>query len=183
MTQHGCTAKGFTGTALRSYGPLPTSIPQGSVVTVTVLASPSSSPTLTPNTDPAKTNLGAIVGGTIGGCSVLSIIAIVAFLLHRRRKNAHKDPIKPPVTQYHAPNDVDEVKFDPSGFPTPVLSAAEAKWQQHQGPVTRGSDAMPQYPGMGAAQYGIVEVDGESRAVEVEADGKYYAREYVRSPT
>jgi len=42
---------------------------------------------------------------------------------------------------------------------------------------------MPVYPGMGPGHYGVVEVDGVQRAVEVEAESKYYAREYVRSPT
>lgn len=178
MTQHGCTAaKGFNGTALRSYGPMPTSIPQASIVTVTSFVTPSSTPTLTPNTD-SKPNLGPIIGGTIGGCTVLSIIAIAVFILHRRRKESRASA---PVPQYHAP--VGVVEYSPSGFPTPTLSAAEAKWQVHEGPVVRGSDAMPVYPGMGPGHYGVVEVDGVQRAVEVEAESKYYAREYVRSPT
>jgi hypothetical protein len=40
-----------------------------------------------------------------------------------------------------------------------------------QGPVSRSSDAVPQYPGMGSARYGIVEVDGVQRPVEVEGGG------------
>lgn len=86
---------------------------------------------------------------------------------------------KTPVTQYHHP-DVGVTEFDPNGFPTPTLS--QAKWQQQQGPVSRSNDAMLQYPHMGAAHYGVVEVDGAQRAVEVPGETKWHAREYVHSP-
>jgi hypothetical protein len=172
MTQHGCTIKGFTATALRSYGPMPNSVAP-EYKTVTVQVTPSSTPTLTPSTD-ASPNLGAIVGGTIGGCSVLSVIVLFAFLLHRRRRKARES-----LVSHSDKPDVGVVEYDPHGFPTPTI---EAKWQQHQGPVPRANDAAPQYPGMGAARYGVVEVDGLQRAVEAPADNVYFAREYVRSP-
>ncbi|KAF2830876.1 hypothetical protein CC86DRAFT_343967 [Ophiobolus disseminans] len=179
MTQHGCTNKGFTESASRAWGV--SSIPKELYRTTTVLVTPSSSPTptLTPSTDPAKPGLGAIIGGTIGGCTVVSIIVLVAFLLHRRRKKARDSIKQRPITQFH-PEGVTE--YNPNGFPTPKFSNNDAKWEQHQGPVTRPSDAMPHYPGMGPAQYGIVEVDGLQRPVEAPAEITYHAREYVRSP-
>ena len=180
MTQHGCTNKGFTASAARSWGV--SSVPAELYRTTTVLVTPSSTPTptLTPSTDPAKPSLGAIIGGTIGGCTILSIFAIIAFLLHRRRKKARESIKQRPITQFHP--DVGVTEYNPNGFPTPTFSDNEAKWQQHQGPVTRPSEAMPHYPGMGAAHYGIVEVDGLQRAVEAPAENTYHAREYVQSP-
>jgi hypothetical protein len=38
---------------------------------------------------------------------------------------------------------------------------------------------MPQYPGMGAGRYGIVEVEGLQRPVEVDAEGEGGGYKYV----
>jgi hypothetical protein len=53
-----------------------------------------------------------------------------------------------------------------------MLETSDSKmWQQHAGPMSRPSDAVPQYPGMGTARYGVVEVEGVQRAVEVDGRG------------
>jgi hypothetical protein len=49
-----------------------------------------------------------------------------------------------------------------------------------QGPVSRSSDTVPQYPGMGRARYGVVEVDGVQRPVEVEGGGVEHKRSELR---
>tara|TARA_R110002003_G_scaffold878_13_gene21774 strand:- start:19021 stop:19599 length:579 start_codon:yes stop_codon:yes gene_type:complete len=174
MTQHGCAETAFTLTAARSWGA--SSVPGELYRTVTVVASPSNTPTPTlapPSSPTKKPSLGLIVGATIGGCTVVSILALAGFILHRRRNQASP---KPPVPHFHDPlHGVTE--YNPHGFPT--TAHADKAWRQQHGPVARASDAMPQYPGMGAGRYGIVEVDGLQRPVEVDAEGEGGGYKYV----
>jgi hypothetical protein len=179
MTQHGCATKGFTSTAMRSWGMLVSSVVPELYRTVTVVESapstPTPTPTLTPSSMSSKPNLGVIVGGTVGGCTVISLVVFACFLVHRRRKNARESA---PVTRYHDGNGT-VTEYNPHGFSTEVYAENEQKTWGH-GPVTRVSDAMPQYPGMGAGRYGVVEVDGIQRPVEAPADNVYHAQEYNR---
>jgi hypothetical protein len=183
MTQHGCAPKGFTSTAMRSPGQIASSIAPElyRTATVTVLATPSDSPTLTPVSGPSKPNLGAIIGGTIGACTVISLVVLAIFLLRRRRKAAMNSSIQAPTARYHDSNGA-VTEYNPHGFGSPSFPDDTKTWvQQHAGPVDRVSDAMPQYPGMAARQYGIVEVDGMQRPVEAPTEQIYHAREYTRA--
>jgi hypothetical protein len=179
MTHHGCAQKGFTSAAMRSPGQIASSIPpeQYRTVTVTDMSTPSDTVIpLTPVPSPAKPNLAAIVGGTVGGCTVISLIVLAIFLIRRRRKAAHNDIAQPHTTQYHDGTGT-VIEYNPQSFPSPTYPIDTKTWiQQHSGPVDRVSDAMPQYPNMAAGQYGIVEVDGAQRAVEVPAEHIYRAR-------
>lgn len=168
MTQHGCTAKGFTSTALRNAGP----------VTVTVTFSPSASASASPTptdlftTQPStsggkKPSIGPIVGGTVGGCIILSLVALAAFLIHRRRvkKSLSSTPspnLPPPVSPF--PHNSPE--FSPVGFASPTSPGGwtenEIKSWQQAGSVYRP----------GVPMLGISEVHGEDRAVEMEVNEK-----------
>lgn len=179
MTHHGCAQKGFTSAAMRSPGQIASSIPpeQYRTVTVTDVATPSDTITpLTPVPAPSKPNLAAIVGGTVGGCTVISLIVFAIFLIRRRRKAAHDSITQPHTTQYHD-GKAAVTEHNPQGFPSPTYPIDTKTWvQQHSGPVDRVSDAMPQYPNMAAGQYGIVEADGTPMAVEVPAEQIYRSR-------
>jgi hypothetical protein len=180
MTQHGCATKGFTSTAQRSWGQLLSSIPPELYRTITVLATPSATPTLTPSPASSKPNLGAIVGGTIGGCTVISLVILVLLIVYRRRKNARDSIKQPPLTIFHDGNGA-VTEYNSQGFVATTYAENDQKTWNH-GPVTRSSDAMPQYPGMGAGRYGVVEVDGVQRPVEAPAENVYHAtQEYTRS--
>jgi hypothetical protein len=183
MTQHGCAKEGFTSTAMRATGQLASSIPpeQYRTATVTVLATPSDTPILTPVSGPSKPNLGAIIGGTIGGCTIISIFVIAAMLLRRRRKIALASNVQPPPTRYHDGHG-NVTEYNPQGFTETMYPEDSKKWaQQNVGPVTRPDDAMPQYPGMAARQYGIVEVDGMQKPVEAPTDSIYHAQGYPKA--
>ncbi|KAJ4334535.1 hypothetical protein N0V87_006767 [Didymella glomerata] len=170
MTQNGCTSSGFTSTIPRTYGPTSTSV---FVITQTVIQSVSAShDAATTGTSSAdngqgekKQSLGPIVGGTIGGCTVISLVALTAFFIHRRRlklKRQHNTAHPPPTSQYHHPN---SPEFDPSGFQiTSGWTEQDIKTWQQTGGVHRAS-APGQY-------VGVSEVHGEDRAVEVEAPEK-----------
>ena len=164
MTQHGCTATGTTMTIPHSYGL--TSSPSVKVITVTETPSPATTPTSTSTSNAGgekKQSLGPIIGGTVGACTIISIVALIAFLVHRRRQKAKQQPLsQPPVSQFYhnAP------EFDPNGFPTATGGWTDQdikNWQQSGG-VYR--------PGTGAGMVGVSEVHGEDRAVEVEAPEK-----------
>ncbi|KAF2628818.1 hypothetical protein BU25DRAFT_409845 [Macroventuria anomochaeta] len=163
MTQNGCAARGFTSTAPYSYGL--TSTPSPIIVTVTASASPASTPTSTLNEGEGgekKQTLGPIVGGTIGGCTILSLVALTAFLIHRRRVNARQEHAQthPPLTSQYYHN---SPEFDPNGFPTTNgWSEQDIKNWQQQGGVHRP----------GVPYFGVSEVHGYDRAVEVEAPEK-----------
>jgi hypothetical protein len=176
MTQHGCAAAPFTSTAQRSWGVQQSSVSQETVstATVTVAASTSDTPTPLPGPSPQNQNLGAIIGGTIGGCTAITLIILAFVVLRRRRKNAKID--QAPQAQYHGP----VTQFDPKSPSSHATDRDDKMWPLHAaGPVVRASDAVPQYPGMGTARYGVVEVDGVQRPVEVEGEGN--TRGYKRS--
>lgn len=158
MTQHGCTATGFTATAQRSYGLSTTSKPSHITVTITASYSPATTPTSsTPPSEPTtkKQSLGPIIGGTLGGCTILSLVALTAFLIHRRRQQQH--PPQPPVSTFHHTSP----DFDPTGFHTGWSSQDIKTWQQSGGVHTPGVPYL-----------GVSEVHGHDRAVEVEAPEK-----------
>ena len=157
MTHNGCTSKGFTSTIPHSYGP--TFTPSTIIVTETVTKSMFSASTLTsPNSSGEKRqSLGPIVGGTVGGCTILSIVALTAFLVHRRRVKA-KSSQPPSTSEYHR----NSPEFDPNGFPTTGWSEQDIKNWQQSGGVHRP----------GVLHMGVSEVHGEDRAVEVEAPEK-----------
>lgn len=176
MTQHGCGSVAFTSAAERGYGGA-SSVANVLERTVTVEVTPSVTPTPTSiakSGESKKTNLGAIVGATVGGCTALSVL-ILAFIIVRRqrRRNAAAEGhvvatttgYLPPTSPPMATNGID-AHAHPYGYPPNDVKA----WQLHNaGPVTRVSDAIPAYPHMGAGRYGVVEVDGVQRPVEVEA--------------
>jgi hypothetical protein len=120
---------------------------------------------------PKKQNLAPIIGGTIGACTFISLV-ILAFVVYRRRKAAQVGAVQTPVAQYHDVN---------GGYDPHAMYENDSKsWQlQRVGPVLRENNAVPEYPGMGVGQYGIVEVDGVQRPVEVQGEEGYRAREYV----
>lgn len=168
MTQNGCTSSGFTSTIPRTYGPTSTPI---IVVTQTVYTgTPQSATTLTSMSSGSGAggkpqSLGPIVGGTIGGCTIISLVALAAFLIHHRRlklKEQHNAAHPPPTSQYHHHS---SPEFDPNGFQTASgWTEQDIKTWQQTGGVHR-----PSAPG----QYvGVSEVHGEDRAVEVEAPEK-----------
>ena len=159
MTQHGCTSSGFTLTVPRSYGPTTTSTPSAVILTVTVSASPASTSGESSEGAGAekKQTLGPIVGGTIGACTIISIVALTAFLIHRRRIKAHSSPTVPPVTQYQH----NSPQFDPNGFQNGWSEQDIKTWQQSGGVYRPGMPHM-----------GVSEVHGEDRAVEIEASEK-----------
>lgn len=159
LTQNGCTSSGFTSTIPRTYGP--TSTP---VIVITVTASPVNTPTSSPSstgnaTGEKKQSLGPIVGGTIGGCTILSLVALAAFLIHRRRlklKEQHTAAYPAPTSQFQHGTST----FDPIGYTEQDIKT----WQQ-TGALHR--------PSLGAQGYvGVSEVHGDDRAVEVEAPEK-----------
>ncbi|KAJ4339406.1 hypothetical protein N0V95_007784 [Ascochyta clinopodiicola] len=150
MTQHGCAASGFTSTAQRSYGALSSSLSSPSPLVVTVTASPTPSTTLAASDSAPKQSLGPIIGGTVGGCIILSLVALAAFLIHRRRCAAAEHSHPPSSRPHHS-----SPQFHPDGFPA-VWSEQDVKiWQR------------PDMPYLG-----VSEVHGEDRAVEVEAPEK-----------
>ncbi|KAF1929911.1 uncharacterized protein M421DRAFT_3689 [Didymella exigua CBS 183.55] len=165
MTQHGCTYSGFTSTIPHTYGL--TSTP---FIIITVTAPPVSTSTSIRTSSSTgnsggekKHSLGPIVGGTIGGCTILSLVALAAFVIHRRRsklKTAHRAAHPPPISQYQH----DGPTFDPHGFQTTNgWTEQDIKTWQHTAGVDR--PATGQY-------VGVSEVHGEDRAVEVEAPEK-----------
>lgn len=165
MTQNGCTSSGFTSTIPRTYGP--TSTP---VIVVTVTAPPVNTPTSSLTSTPTgngeghkKQSLGPIVGGTIGGCTIVSLVALAAFFIHRRRlklKQQHNAAHPPPTSQFQHSSPA----FDSNGFQTTSgWSEQDIKsWQQSGGVYRPGAHGY----------VGVSEVHGEDRAVEVEAPEK-----------
>lgn len=178
MTQHGCASAAFISTALRSYAvadvkELTTTV----AVTVQVTPTPSSTPTFLPQPGASKPNLAAIVGGTIGGCTAISIL-ILALLIYRRRRHAAaaSGQVGSTGTGYIVGTGFanSEITSTSYGYPNTMAYSPDPndakKWLPHTaGPVTRVSDAVPAYPHMGVGRYGVVEVDGVQRPVEVEA--------------
>ncbi|KAH7396515.1 hypothetical protein DE146DRAFT_40020 [Phaeosphaeria sp. MPI-PUGE-AT-0046c] len=164
LTQHGCAAQGFTSAAQRSYGG--TSVPNvlERTATVTIEVTPSASPRPTAPSAHSTPPLAAIVGGTVGACTFLSIVLLALIIARRRRRTRNA------TAQGHVPG---AQYLPPSSeiYPYPPVTythSNDAKtW--HAGPVTRASDAAPEYPHMGAGRYGVVEVDGVQRPVEVDA--------------
>lgn len=166
MTQHGCAAKGFTSTALRDYGAMESSSTQAAE---SPMLSPTTSSSFSGATGTStaakpqkKQSLAPIIGGTIGGCTILSLVALSAFLIHRRRRAARSLHPHPPASSPHnAP------EFHPNGFPTSAWAAQQDSktWQTGAGgnnPLTSA----------GQPYLGIAEVHGHDRAVEVEAPEK-----------
>jgi hypothetical protein len=163
MTQHGCAAQGFTSSAQRSWGVQTSVAPElYRTATVTIAVTPTAAATLVQSDgSSAKQPLAAIIGGTIGACTAISLL-VLALLIFRRRRRAKRDVA--PKAQYHGT----VTAFDPNN----MMETSDSKmWQQHAGPVSRPSDVVPQYPGMGTARYGVVEVEGVQRAVEVDGRG------------
>ncbi|KAH6633604.1 hypothetical protein C7974DRAFT_175190 [Boeremia exigua] len=154
MTQHGCAPSAFTSTAQRTYGPLSSSIPV-KTVTVTASASPVTTAPSEPPSSPKKQSLGPIVGGTVGGCTVISLVALAAFIIHRRRRRARASAPPPSMFSHNSPS------FDPRGFPAESWNANDVK------------------TGPSAPCLGVAEVHGHDRAVEVEAREKVKGRWYV----
>ncbi|KAF2849929.1 hypothetical protein T440DRAFT_532924 [Plenodomus tracheiphilus IPT5] len=172
MTQHGCTSSAFTLTAQRSWGPIKSSSADDpTTVTVTKDPSPTATSSRLPSSNKAaKPSIGIIVGSTIGACVFLSIIALVAFFVYRRRSRAKdhqgivKSGVQQPGSQYHTHS---MTQYDPLGSPSGWSEADGKIWQQ-MSPVS-GSPAatfVPVYPGMGRERAGVVEVDGTQRPVE-----------------
>jgi hypothetical protein len=167
MSQQGCTSSGFTMTVPRTFGPTTTA--SRIVVTETVTASQDAINTPTSSSSESggrekKQSLGPIVGDTIGGCTILSLVALTAFLIHRRRqklKQQYNAANPPPTSQFSHSNP----EFNSNGFQTTNgWTEQDIKtWQQ------AGGAYRPVAPG----QYvGVSEVHGEDRAVEVEAPEK-----------
>ncbi|KAF4892739.1 hypothetical protein CGCFRS4_v007426 [Colletotrichum fructicola] len=84
----------------------PTEIVRSSTTSTSSIASSSSSFTATTSTSTAATtssaseqshtNIGAIVGGAIGGVAVIALaVCVIVWLVLRRRKGAHKDDPSP----------------------------------------------------------------------------------------
>lgn len=161
---------------MRNYGGLASSItPVGA--SETILPTATASPTVVPIASPAKPNLGAIVGGTIGGCTAITLIIILIIILRRRRNSSFEGSAALGGTRYHHGRDIVGEGF--AGSPSAGGYGNDVKnWNQiYTGPVMRESDAMPSYPGMGSEQYGIVEVDGVQRPVEAPGqEGKWELR-------
>ncbi|KAJ4993799.1 hypothetical protein SVAN01_00853 [Stagonosporopsis vannaccii] len=165
MTQHGCTAEGFTSTALRSYG-----VSSSSSTMTKVSESPMTSPTSSSPSSPEdvsstgggkKQSLAPIIGGTIGGCVIVSLVLLCAFLVHRRRSKS-KTALPPPSSSF-SPHSAPE--FNPNGFPASAWAAHDSKtWQPG------GGDGGGMHTGQ--PYLGISEVHGHDRAVEVEAQEK-----------
>ncbi|KAL5118548.1 hypothetical protein ACEQ8H_003563 [Pleosporales sp. CAS-2024a] len=172
MTQHGCAATGFRSTAMHTAGALASSIAPELLRTVTVTEVPwtASTPTLGPVSSPSKPNLGAVIGGTIGGCTIISLI-VVAVLVARRHGNAAQSSVgEVHVARYHG-GGASVTEYNAHGFTSAAYPSEAKTWMRpYAGPVPRASDAMPPYPGMAARQYGIVQVDGVQRAVEAPAE-------------
>jgi hypothetical protein len=162
MTQHGCASQAFTSSAQRSWG-VQTSIPPElyRTATMTVAVTPTATASFVQSDNgKAEQPLAAIIGGTVGACIAIALLVLAIIILHRRRAKRNVAP----KAQYHGP----VTAFDPNN----MLETSDAKiWQQRAGPLSRSSDAMPQYPGMGTARYGVVEVEGVQRAVEVDGRG------------
>ncbi|KAF2193855.1 hypothetical protein K469DRAFT_735024 [Zopfia rhizophila CBS 207.26] len=151
MTEHGCAQSAFTVSVQRTYSGQtldPASSKselQISYVTITPTAkntdatssgNDNASPatqSATGTTEPektstrkkSKTNIGAIVGGAVGGLVVIGAIAFgVIFLILRSRKNkssaanAGNGANQPMMVQGPAPG-VTEYKPQPDGFPSP----------------------------------------------------------------
>jgi hypothetical protein len=95
---------------------------------------------------------------TVGGCVILSLVALTAFLIHRRRVAAAKQQSSSSA-QF---NPHSSPEFDPKGFPSAWGEQDIKTWQQQQGSVHSP----------GGMQYGISEVHGEDRAVEIAAPDK-----------
>lgn len=91
---------------------------------------------------------------------ILSLVALAAFFVYRRRKNQREG--------------VAQTAFHPHGFDANYVENEIKAWQQHHGPVQRGDDSVPRYPGMD--RMGVVEVDGVQRPVEAPAEGMEYRR-------
>ncbi|KAI8935276.1 hypothetical protein NX059_007864 [Plenodomus lindquistii] len=171
MTQHGCTSSGFTLTAQRSWGPIESSTIDEPTSTLTTKdSSTSTSSQLTSPYASSKPSIGIIVGCTIGACTFFSIIAIIAFLVHRRRSLA-KETQKQCRTnspqqgsQYHTHF---TTQYDPLSSPS-GWSEADGKTWSGVTPATASPAATlgPVYPGMGRERFGAVEVDGTDRPVE-----------------
>ena len=160
MTQHGCTSSGFTSTAQRTYGATPSAV----VVTVTATPSPATTPTSTSTSSAGgeagkKQSFGPIIGGTVGGCIIISLVALTAFLIHRRRQKKKTTTQPPPTSQFHHHHNSPE--FSPAGFHTGWSEQDIKTWQQSGG-VHRP----------GGLYTGVSEVHGQDRAVEVEAPEK-----------
>lgn len=166
MTQRGCTASGFISTAQHSYGPSTTSLPSVIVVTVTALESPATTPTEgRHDTSEKKQSLGPIVGGTVGGCTIVSLVALAAFLVHRRRTKQKLSPSLPPSQYQH-----NSPSFDPAGIQT--------CWNEQDVKTLQQSGGMY---GPGVPYIGISEILGEGRAMEVEVpDNNKFSMQKVR---
>ncbi|KAI1260491.1 hypothetical protein F5Y18DRAFT_254844 [Xylariaceae sp. FL1019] len=113
----GCAAEAATdgyeiGT---SPGPLTStasSTATPTAATVTVTFSPSGGSTTTPGASSSDSpsgskNVGAIVGGVIGGLAGLAlIIAVILFFLYRRKKRLREEEANPPLGRKMPPSDI-----------------------------------------------------------------------------
>lgn len=185
MKQYGCASEAFTSTAMREFGVPAPSSSAGDKETVTVTAPLIATPTKSMDEPSGKsTPIGAVVGGTIGGCVVLSIFALAIFLAYRRRKARRDADIAAasntrPITHYHSHSMTEykpgEGPYSPAGVGVGAYVENDHKvhgWRAHQsgecrpGAVHRMSDAVPVYPGMGQRHVGVVEAEVVERPVE-----------------
>ena len=80
QTQHGCTLRGFTATAQRVWFLTDQSQTFSSI---TIVVTPSPTPL---SNDPDKRNLGAIIGGAVGGVAAISAIGLAIFFIQRKKR-------------------------------------------------------------------------------------------------
>lgn len=172
MTEHGCDASGFTMTVELSIRGASTSLPPEMPVTITVKETVTPSDTTSPAAAPSqdtqskKTPIAAVVGGTVGGCTVISVVAFAIFYIRHKRKkktipqsHTHRpEPQAPGVTEYY-----------PQGYPPAAFTGQDHRqdhkaWQQQQCTTDQlyGASSNPalQYPG--AVHYSA-EIDGRAR--------------------
>ena len=145
------------------------SIPIGKIVTVTApsaVAPTSTSASSATGKGTGKANVGVpvIVGSTIGACVLLSLLTFLSFLAWRKR-SARRDATTPNI---RIPTSTGTSASEVSGFSEPaayVEAGGAGKMWQGQEDGRRGEgDDVPKYPGV---RWGVVEVDGRERAVEV----------------
>lgn len=146
--------------------------------------------TTTSDPDPPKeksTNLGAIIGGAIGGFVALAAVVIaIIWLLRRNKKNAASTPPPPPPQQVQPGQSMQQTWIDPnSPDKSRMTSPVQSEWRQSTmtAPVSsvspgtvHGWDGQPTTPQFGyqGHQPGTIAEMGSERMqatpVEMDAD-------------
>lgn len=173
MTQHGCRYSSFKLTAHRSGGSIKSSS-TGDSTTVTVTKNPSSTLTSSQSTSAntaARPSIEIIVGYTVGACTFFSIIALLLFLVHRRRRFVKESKIQAAAKSTHSDSYYHTqdlmTLYNPLVSPSGWSEADDKAWQQWSTiGMNPAKTFAPMCSGVMEDRSGVMEMDGTNTRAE-----------------